>query len=316
MPFVTPSSPPRPVPAALCGALLLAACGDDGGSGDMNPPQESVSDGVDDLKANIEVAVKAGVGVFGLGPSAGVVDGWTVSFDRLLVTVGTVSFTDQNGFVTAHQEDAVLDLLQLASPSALASITFTPGSQKVRFSVPDATDRFVAFESTAAADRDLMAANGWSLLVEGRIDNPAGMTCTADKVPLCTPAPSVAFRWGLAAGTAFSGCPDVVVDPGDELAATIELSADRLFYPGFADDDASAPTLRAQWLADADLDRDGETTLDELGSIKASALFPRSRGYDFLGAPIGVATARDFVEAQARSLGRRALGLCPTSTRL
>jgi len=291
-------------------ALLLAACAMEG---DMNPPQESVSDGVDGPKVDLDIAIAPGSGVAG-HPAADLADGWTITVDKLLVSVGTVTLVDPNGVPTTHEENAVVDVRQLSEAAALGALEIPATTLQVRFTLPAATDRFLAFESTAPADRDLLAANGWSIYLEGRIDKPDGMTCTTDKVPLCTPAPSVSFRWGLDAGATFSGCPDLVADPGDQLTATLTLPADRVFHLGFRDDDTAAPVLRAQWLADADLDRNGETTLDELGQIKASTLFPRDRGYDLAGAPIPVATARDFVEAQARTLGRHALGLCPDSS--
>ncbi len=81
--------------------------------------------------------------------------------------------------------------------------------------------------------------------------------------------------------------------------------------PGFGPGPNKKAQSRAQWSADADLDRHGETTLAELQEIKASDLL--SAGYDLSDAPIEIVTAYDFAEAQALNLGRKRDADCETS---
>ena len=70
---------------------------------------------------------------------------------------------------------------------------------------------------------------------------------------------------------------------------------------------------RAQWIADADLDRDGETTQAELKQVPAAVAFPAELGYNLSGAIIPIVTAHDYLEAQARTLGDfQGEGECPT----
>lgn len=302
---------------ALFAAGALA-CGDSGTDtvGDMNPPQESVSDGTTTLKANIDVSVDAGDGVFGLADKA-LADGWSVSYTKFIVTLGTFEFTDANGTVHPHQADAVLDLARLAGPLQIATLEVPAGPTQLRFTLPDAAERFAAIDTIDPKDVDAMITNRYSLYVEGAIENPNGWSCTKDKTPVCTPAPRVDFKWGLSAGTLFDDCPDLDLAPDATLDLTLALPGDRWFRTTFQPAGASAPALRAQWLADADLDHDGSTTLDELAAIRASDHFDPADGYDLSRAPIRVLSARDFLEAHARTLAREALGSrCPTITPL
>lgn len=303
-----------PLGLLAAGALACGDSGSDTGT-DMNPPQETVSDGTTTLKANVEISVEAGVGVFGL-TDKDLADGWSVRYDKFLVTLGTFEFTAADGTVAAHQEDAVVDLRQLAPASLVADIEIPVGPTTVRFTMPAAADRFSAFDATDPKDVDLMIAMGWSIYVEGAIENPDGWSCTTDETPLCTPAPRVDFKWGLSAATLFDDCATIDPANGATVDATVVLPGDRWFRTDFQPVGAAPPVLRGQWLADADLDHDGETTLGELAAIRAVDHFDRADGYDLAGAPIPVASARDFVEAQARALARDALGLCPTSTPL
>ncbi len=297
----------------LLGGTL--ACGDSGTGevgGDMNPPQESASDGTTDtLSANIDVSFQGGVGVFGL--SAGeVADGWTLEYTRFLVTFGTITFTRADGSKVEQDELVVLDLLAAASPLSLASVKVPHGINAISFTVPNAQGGFVPHVSASSGDVDAMVKGGYSVLVEGRITKADGHTCVGDDPPLCTPAPEVTFSWGVAAGALLGDCPELDIDADEVLL--LDVPGDRWLHTNFASAVAAPPVLRAQWIADADSDRDGEVTLDELAEIKARTMFTPAKGYDVRsGAPIAVETARDFVEAQARMIGADALGCGKTS---
>jgi hypothetical protein len=297
-------------------AAAALACGDSGTdtAGDMNPPQESVSDGTTTLKANIDISVEAGPGVFGL-TDKDLADGWSVSYTKFLVTLGTFEFTDANGTVHPHQADAVVDLRQLVTAVAVADLEIPAGPTQVRFTMPIAADRFSAIGAVDGKDVEAMIASGASIYVEGAIENPNGHSCTTDETPVCTPAPRVDFKWGLSAGALLDDCADLAPDPDATFPLELVVRGDRWFHTDFRLAGAAAPTLRAQWLADADLDHDGEATLAELAAIRAVDHFDPADGYDLAGAPNRVLSARDFVEAQARTLARDALG-CPTATPL
>ena len=146
-----------------------------------------------------------------------------------------------------------------------------------------------------------------------RTDGADGQSCTPGAPKDCAPAKQIAFRWGYRAGMSYHQCALFDVTDGNTTTVELLMRANAWFAPGFAQSSVWVPS-RAQWIADADLNRDGETTLAELQKIKASDLFDAS--YDLGGAPIKVVTAYDFAEAQARNLGRNSDGYCKTSRAL
>jgi hypothetical protein len=143
----------------------------------------------------------------------------------------------------------------------------------------------------------------------------AGRSCRPDDPTDCTPAPIIAFSWGLAAAANFSGCEGFTLGQDDIAELTVTLPGDRWFLGGFSAD-AERSRRRAQWVADADLDRDGETTLDELRAIDAAVLFSRARGYDLSDAPIPVETAYDYLAAQIHAIGVNSANGCALGTPL
>ncbi len=287
-----------------CALVCGAACGDDGG-GDMNPPQESVSDGTTPLGASFAWSIAPGTGVFGLAGDE-LADGWKVDYDKLLVTVGSLGLTDVNGSIVEHEHNTVVDLLR--SPTGPLAVVMVPsGATQVRFSMPGATPRFSPQAPATVEDVALMATGGYSLYVEGTITRPDGYTCTGIVPRVCTPAPSLRFRWGVTLDLRFEECLDVELAPEEVFEQTMTLSGDRWLRGNFGDEEA--PTLRAQWIANADVDRDGEVTLEELGRVDAAEVFTRKLGYNLRNAaPFPIATARDFLEAQVRTLARDAFG--------
>ena len=109
------------------------------------------------------------------------------------------------------------------------------------------------------------------------------------------------LRWGLSAGTSFDDCaPETgaasfAVVSGGTVQIKPTVHGDHWFFTSITQG-AEVTERRAQWIADADLDRNGETTLDELRMVRASDVFP-SPTYDLSGAPVQVNTAFDYLDA-------------------
>jgi hypothetical protein len=116
----------------------------------------------------------------GLEPGDGdeqVVDGWTVRYDKFLVVVGgfTAARSDDGNDVLVGPDPQIVDLLNLPA-GGLVLAEFTEVSavrwDEVEYSLPNASADTPAAEGTAAADRELLASNGWSLYVAGEISKP------------------------------------------------------------------------------------------------------------------------------------------------
>jgi hypothetical protein len=128
----------------------------------------------------------------------------------------------------------------------------------------------------------------------------------------------VSFKWGLKAGTSFDDCAPPQGDSGFAVPSggTVEVKptihGDHWFFTNITQG-VEITERRAQWIANSDLNHDGETTLAELRTIKASDVFPSPPYSLGTGSLIPINTAFDYVEAQARTLGDyQGDGECPT----
>ncbi len=104
--------------------------------------------------------------------------------------------------------------------------------------------------------------NGFSIYVEGAITKADGQSCLPGSDD-CAPATEVKFAWGLAAGTSFDDCAPEEGDAGFAVpsggTAQIKptIHGDHWFFTNITQG-AEITERRAQWIADSDLDRDGE----------------------------------------------------------
>ncbi len=262
----------------------------------------------------------------GLDPGDGeenVIDGWTVRYSKFLVTIGDFEASRSSGGDEPLRDPGhyVVDLMRLPAGGFILTEFNDVAAERwdrVGYSLPNADDTAQAADGTAAADRDFMVQAGYSIYVEGTISKPDGQSCTPGDPMTCTPAPTVTFKWGLAAGTSFADCasPDGVagfaVPSGGTAQIKPTIHGDHWFFTNITQG-AEVTERRAQWIADADADHDGDTTLDELRATPAAKLFPAELGYNLSGALIPIVTAYDYLEAQVRTLGDfQGEGECPT----
>lgn len=260
----------------------------------------------------------------GLTPGTGeenVVDGWRVEYSKFLVAIG--------GFragQSAHPAAAlsaprvwIVDLLRVPSAGlVLADLEAEAGRwDRFGFDLPNATPAAERAEGTAEADHERMVQGGLSLYVAGTLTRPDGQSCLPTRPADCKPAPRITFAWGLRVGTSFDDCAPAAGDAGFAVpphgAVQVKptLHGDHWFFSNITQG-AEITRRRAQWIANADLDRDGETTLAELRMTRAADLFS-AEDYNLSGALFPIFTAEDYLEAQARSLGDyQGDGECPT----
>ncbi|PCC73527.1 hypothetical protein SAMN02745121_08348 [Nannocystis exedens] len=302
--------------SGLCGGALLIGCGDDGGATTggqmMYTTHGSVSDGLSPVG---DVIAAPGDGVFGVESGSGVGqirDGWTVEYQKILVSLGTVTLTTAAEGDVEVVADFIIDLQSLpVGGSLLERADIRERASTIAFTLPRASAGKSRPLSpyTVEQDAKLMVDGGYAIYVEGTIEKAGGMSCKPEAPADCVPAPLVRFRWGLPHGVAYGDCEWADPTVANEKV-TLTFPAVGWLQTAIG---ADSPTLRAQWIADADLDRDGETTLAELQQIDASTLLTRRRGYDLSGASGTIATAYDFLREQARVLGLRSYGECASA---
>ncbi len=296
--------------------LCLPACGDD--KGDTHDQGNQGASGAGDGIGALVVTIAAGEGVAGLAPGPDIgnlVDGWTVSHEQLLVTLGDVTATagsSREPESLTYSAVYIVDLTQLpAAGSRLTYLADQPAMSfdSTAFATPIANERAELVEQVTEDDRAFLVKNSLNLRIRGTMTNPSGQSCNLTGLKDCAPAPTIRFDWSLSVPTRFSSCDGFTLSDSESTELIITLPGDHWFLTSFAAE-AERSHRRAQWIADADLDRDGVTTLDELRNIKAAALFTPELGYDLASAPIAVDTAYDFLAAQARTLGRNSATGC------
>jgi len=299
---------------ALLGAIpTILGCGDGTSGGDPGSLQVFVQ-----AESTIANGLQAGMG------EEDIADGWSVTYDEFLVTAGNIRGARTDTSATVQDTNTfVLDMKQTpAGGYGISKLDDVPSGNwyQFGFDLPTPTAETQILAPTTEMDKALLIQDGYSLYIAGSIENAIGQSCPpGDPDPAkCVAAPKVTFRWGLPAATSFSDCATVdglagfAVPASGTAAVEITLHGDHWFFNNIT---AGAEIVKryAQFIADCDLNHDGETTLDELKQVKASDVFPSPK-YNLSGAFSGpIATAYDYVLAQARTIGDfQGEGECPT----
>ncbi len=270
-------------------------------------------------------------------------DGWTATFDRYAAVLGDVELqlaTDDTVQAGLPGQVAI-DLAGIApSGASLGRIGDTPaGRYEIRYRQGSA--REATNVDLDAVDFEEMVAGDCTYLVSGAItradgrscpstlaDVPAGRTPDADG---CFPAPAVSFRWCASAPAAYGPCQSengpsgVALTQGGALAS-LTIHGDHLFFNGFPEGEEGGVVRLAQWLADADLDLNGEVTRAELERIALEDVVEFDGRYELGGAPPlpnlpGETTPEpmddlwSYVRTQLRTQGHlNGEGECPVDT--
>lgn len=247
-------------------ALALAACGDSGEPGTLT------------VAIYGEDFVERGI------PAEVFFDGWSVEFDRFLISVGEVSAAADGE--TAALEAPDYRVFDLARDSGGA------GFEVVSTEVPGAAYDHVSFRVAGSADAgagnaspddvDLMTAGPLSLHVEG----------TARKGEV-----EKRFAWSFASATRYGHCAGTAVIDGTDARTVLTIHADHLFY-----DDLVSPEPRVAFdliaAADDRGDADGEVTPDELAAVDITG----EERYQ-VGNQTEVEDLWAFIDAQTATLG-------------
>jgi hypothetical protein len=279
--------------AGLSSLILvgLSACG---GGDNTNAPAPSATS-----KATLKVVLEPeGHVLTGLFPGTGpddIRDGWTVNFRKVVTTVGNVQVahpTNGSPIAVAHDVFVVDVAHSSASPGLpLWTLDNLPvGAFDFVFQAHSALDG-ARHNSAQQADFAEMQTNDWTYLIEGTLTQqnvgrscppanlstppatatPMGMNAGGDR---CYPNPTINFRIGANAESKLTACGvspparSFMLAAGATGEASITIHADHLFMNGFA----GQPGLIAQWLADSDLNLDGNVTNAELRRIPTTEL--------------------------------------------
>jgi hypothetical protein len=264
----------------------------------------------------------------GLKPGAAlenIKDGWTVSYDKFLITLGNfrASQSRQPAARLAEPRLFVIDMRAIpASGFQLAAFKDVEATRwdKVGYDQAIATAAAAKAPGLSQADYDLMVSGEYSIYVAGTIAKPDGKSCKPTAPTDCVPAPRITFAWGLPSATAADDCGPESGDSGFAIPSVgtaqvkLTIHGDHIFFSNMNLGVELVDRL-AQWIADCDLDRDGATTLDELKMVQASDVF-KAPAYNLSNAfGIAVRTAYDYAQTQERTIMHlQGEGDCKTPT--
>lgn len=231
----------------------------------------------------------------GIEPDDGVEnmrDGWRASFSAYVVALGDVTLTKAH----APDEERVVHDVTVVDLTAVGE----QGLSLFELSDLDATDWQIHYRTAGAAegpaargegvsrgDYDAMVAADATYLIEGTLLKADGRSCPPRglaRIPddleavsqvmgdPCYDNPELRFRFVVSAETTFGPCrvdgiEGFSVPAGGSKAVSLSVHGDHLFFNGFPQGTEGGIERRAQWLADSDLDLDGEITRDELARI-------------------------------------------------
>jgi len=285
------------VGAACLALCLLAACGEDVGTGEA----KFTTWGEEYIEATIPADPTG---------EAGFVDGWTLHYDKFLVVFHAITVADSRGAVAATMPGSKFvdntrpGRKDLVSFPELDAIHWDRVGYQIKPALPDS--EVVAGDVT---DRDMMAANGYSVYVAG----------SASKVGPDGKTVSKTFHWGFKTATQYQGCQQsaesgqpiegIVVTNGGSDVSELTTHGDHLFYDRLmsSNDPAVKTSLRFDEKAAADKNDDGEITLEELSATRIDV-----RLYDPSG--LDAPTYGAFVTSLARTIGHyRGEGECAVS---
>ncbi len=251
----------------------------------------------------------------------GLVDGWSVTYDRFLVAVGNFrAHSDELSEGLSAPKIYVVNMLDLpVGGLVIAEFSGVDALRwhRVGFDLPNATAESEPAPGVDDADLARMVDGGYSIYIEARMHKETGQSCLRGDPEQCAAAPEIRLAWGLKAGTSYDDCAPqegavgFAVPSGGVAQVKPTIHGDHWFFTNITQG-AELTERRAQWIADCDLDRNGEVSLDELRQVGVAEVLPASI-YGISGALIPVTTAYDFLEAQARTLGDfQGEGECPS----
>ncbi len=158
---------------------------------------------------------------------------------------------------------------------------------------------------------------------DGRSCPPALLATPGDAVADadgCYANTTIAFDFCAEAETAFGPCesgdgPTGIAVSGDGTqSGSLTIHGDHIFFNGFPEGEEGGIMRFAQWLADCDLDLDGNVTRAELEAIEPSDLAELDSRYD-LSAPfddLRLDTMWNYLRAQLKTQGHfQGEGECP-----
>jgi hypothetical protein len=283
----------RPRPSLAVFALALCtACGDGDPTGSGGEGSIAFTTWGEEF---LEVGIPADP------EEGGFVDGWQVVFSKFLVTFHDLRVRDQAGREAGRMPGSVL--FDNTVPGVKPVVTFERVPAKawtdVSFAIAPSTAETELGQGVTEDDLLLMLDGGYSLYAAGIAEKDG-----VEK----------SFAWGFDLGTRYRDCHSeqggrdelgVVVTNNATVEAQLTTHADHLFYDRLRSSEGQVTSVRFDALAAADVNDDGQVTLEELDQKVLDVV----SGYDRSG--LDASTHGAFIRELTRTVGHfRGEGEC------
>lgn len=261
-------------------------------------------------------------------------DGWSVTFDKYIVALGPVELDlPESGSHTHAGESIFVDLTQIpAQGTALWKLEgLEAGRWDLSYETPAGANE--RHESVSEADFALLNKDKATYWIAGNLTQSGGVSCPPPQIAdipsnavedgknsfgsPCYENSQLTFSWRLEADTHFGPCeidglPGVAVSSKGNSNAALTIHGDHLFFNGFPTGSEGGIRRVAQWLADCDLNLDGEVTATELSSIQTSDVLDLEI-FQLGGSPIeNLDSMLTYIRAQLKTQGHfQGEGECP-----
>jgi hypothetical protein len=290
-------------------------------------------DETEDKKGNIQIYVEPEWTLLeGIDPGndeENIKDGWAVEYTDFIlsiggVTVGKAGAAPKYSMATHY----LIDLKNTPlSGQLVAEFTGVPSGHwdRVGYALPAASTASVNLGTVPADKVTLMKDNGLAVYTRMVFTKSAGQRCPylvgeadpADPARPCTAVTEITASWELPYPSLAEGCQTeletgLTVPSGGTAAVKLTIHADHFFFTTFRH---TGVTRLVQHLVDADLDGDGEVTIEELDEVPISVL--STNIFDLSMVPGTLNTLLDYVRWATITLPHyQGDGGCPERTAL
>ncbi len=267
---------------------------------------------------NISIGMSGGTG------PGDMADGWSITYDAFVVAFGGVEARrSEDGSALLKDDTVHLVDFKNTPASGMTVFRFENAAatrwDRFSYSMPVATAAARVAPGVAPSDAQRMVEQGLSARIVGTARKTGGQSCPNGNQASCVARDEVRFTFELRFGQTYGDCGPEEGDTGFAVPAggTVQLKptfhGDHWFLSSHATHNNA---LYAQWIADSDVNGDGEVDFAELQNVPAAGVFPSSR-YNLSGFPGSISTAADYLEVGIRTMGHfQGEGECSTRTPL
>ena len=258
-------------------------------------------------------------------------DGWTVNFDQYLIHLNDLNLTHTQTGAHHHEDQSyVVDLKRVQSGSFLWAIQgLEEGRWDFNYTTSPTTNSSSRHESVSEEQFEAMKDGQFTYWMKGTLSKEDGESCPPDALredpgagdsgeESCFANTEIRFSFPMQVESVYGPCEVdgltgvAIVDRVTQSAA-ISIHGDHFLFNGFPEGSEGGISRLAQWLADCDLNGDGEVTQAELERIKPQDLVEFDERFQLGGSPITpIDSIWTYIKAQLMTQGHfQGEGECP-----